>query len=469
MGPAQLAGPVPQGRRHPQTVGQARLVQGIRSPQAVRLGFIVLDLLLQQGLRVAGLGVGQGGQVLLELAQHGVAVVRHGVLPAGLRKAALEPGQQQTDQGQPLVEGGVQQPGKGRRAGFAGQDLLHAVVVPVLVIEVQIGGKVLGDLLVLEVLPDNFLVGLHPQRLVGVQQVGQVLPAAGGDELGALHVGVDLVEVLGVQFQITQDGPVDAHFAGVFPPGGQVGLDVHPADAVQGDDVEIPDRLVVLGRIACRHDHPAGGHRLVAEGLALQKLQHGGGQRLGDAVDLVNEQDALLQAGGLHLFIDGGDDLAHGVLRDRDVPAAVVPLPDKGQAHGALAGVVGDGVGHQRHPALPGGLLQDLGLADARRAHQQNRALAHRRDGVFPQGVLGQIGFHRPLDFFFCAFDIHSKTPYELFRSRYRSSSSSQAADRSAGACGGGVNSSSSSTTFMAQGGTPASSNLSPKKRNAAS
>ena len=38
-------------------------------------------------------------------------------------------------------------------------------------------------------------------------------------------------------------------------------------------------------------------------------------------------------------------------------------LADKGQAHGALAGVVGDGVGHQCHAALPGGLLHDLGKA----------------------------------------------------------------------------------------------------------
>src|SRR5699024_10563288 len=136
-------------------------------------------------------------QVLLQLAQQGVAVVGHRVAAAGVRKAALEPRQQQADQGQPLVKRRVQQPCKGRGAGFAGQDLFHAVVVPVLVIEVQIGGKVLRDRFVLQILADDLLVGLHPQRLVGVQQVGQVLPAAGGDKLGPLHVGVDLVEVLG--------------------------------------------------------------------------------------------------------------------------------------------------------------------------------------------------------------------------------------------------------------------------------
>ena len=39
------------------------------------------------------------------------------------------------------------------------------------------------------------------------------------------------------------------------------------------------------------------------------------------------------------------DDLAHGVFGHRYVLIAVVALPDKGQTHGALAGVVGDGVG----------------------------------------------------------------------------------------------------------------------------
>ena len=67
----------------------------------------------------------------------------------------------------------------------------------------------------LDILTDQLLVGLQAQRLVGVEQVGQVLPAAGGDELGAVHVGVDLVEVLGVQLKIAQDGAVEMGCAGV--------------------------------------------------------------------------------------------------------------------------------------------------------------------------------------------------------------------------------------------------------------
>ena len=85
-------------------------------------------------------------------------------------------------------------------------------------------------------------------------------------------------------------------------------------------------------------------------------------------------------------------------------------LPDEGQAHGALAGVVGDGVGHQCHAALPGGLLHDLGLADARRAHQQDGALPDGGNGILTQCVLSQVGFDSVFDLFFGAFDIHKFT-----------------------------------------------------------
>ena len=324
----------------------------------------------------------------------------------------------------------------------------------------------------LDVFPDQLLVRLQAQCFVGVQQVGKILPAAGGDELGAVHVRVDLVEVLGMQFQITQDGAVDMGGAGVVLPHRQVGLDIHAAHAVKGYDVKIPDGFVVLRRVACRHDDPARRHSLIAKGLALQKLQHGGGQRLGHAVDLVDEQNALRKAGGLHFSVDAGNDLTHGVLGHRHVLIAVVALPDKGQTHGALAGVVGDGVGHQCHPALPGHLLHHLRFANTRRAHQQDGALPDGGNGVFAQRILGKVSFYGMLDLFFGTFDIHNIFPscQELFSSRYRSSSSARASARAlAGRAAAPVNSSSSSTTFIAHGGTLASSNRSPKNRKAVS
>ncbi len=56
--------------------------------------------------------------------------------------------------------------------------------------------------------------------------------------------------------------------------------------------------LVVLRRVAGRDHDPApreGPWR--PKSLVLQELEHHGGQRLADAVDLVQEEDALLQPG----------------------------------------------------------------------------------------------------------------------------------------------------------------------------
>ena len=53
--------------------------------------------------------------------------------------------------------------------------------------------------------------------------------------------------------------------------------------------------------------------------------------------------------------------------------------------------MVGDGVGHQRHPAFPGYLLHHLRLANARRPHEQNGTLPDGRDGVFAQSILGKV------------------------------------------------------------------------------
>ena len=83
---------------------------------------------------------------------------------------------------------------------------------------------------------------------------------------------------------------------------------------VQGHNIKLTDRLIVLRRIACRHNDPACWNLLISKGLTLQKLQHGRRERLRYAVDLVEEQNALAAPRGLHRLIDRGDDLAHGVF-----------------------------------------------------------------------------------------------------------------------------------------------------------
>ena len=254
------------------------------------------------------------------------------------------------------------------------------VDLPVLAVELQIIGKVPGDAGKLDILPHHLPVRLEAQGFIDRQQLAQILPAPGGGELDALRRGLHPVEVVLPDVQIGHHRPVEALGPGVLLPDGEVLLYVDALHPVQGHHVEIPDGAVVFRRVSGGGDEPALRQALVAEGLALEKLQHHGGQGFRDAVDLVQEEDALLEAGFLHQVIDGGQNFAHGVLGDGVGLPAVGPLFDEGQAHGALAGVVGDGVGHQAHAGLGGHLLHDLGFAHARGAHQQDGPLADRGD-----------------------------------------------------------------------------------------
>ena len=116
---------------------------------------------------------------------------------------------------------------------------------------------------------------------------------------------------------------MDTGLVGVLLPHGIVRFHVNAFQAVPCDNVELVDGVVVLRRVARRHHDPAVRYAVAAEHLVLQELQHDGGQRLRHAVDLVQKQDALPLAGGLHHVVHGGDDLAHGVLGDVVLHAAV--------------------------------------------------------------------------------------------------------------------------------------------------
>ena len=201
---------------------------------------------------------------------------------------------------------------------------------------------------------------------------------------------------------------------GIFFPDAVVLLHIDALDAVERDHVELAHGLVVFGRVARRNDHPALGQALVAEGLALQELQHHGRERLRDAVDLIEEQNALLDARALDLAVDRGDDLAHRVGGDRVFLPAELLVLDVGQAERGLARVVGQRVGHQPDAGLLRDLLHDLGLADARRAHQQDGALPDGRDAVGAELVAREIGAQRVLDLIFGSFDMHKQVSLRL-------------------------------------------------------
>ena len=130
----------------------------------------------------------------------------------------------------------------------------------------------------------------------------------------------------------------------VFLPDSKARLQIDAPHPVERRHIKAPRGLVIARRIARRRDHPALRQRVDAEGLVLQHLQNRGHERLGDAVDLVEEQDSRLQSGFLHLFVDRGNDLAHGVLRRTVLPPGRCAVDDDRQAERALARVVRHGV-----------------------------------------------------------------------------------------------------------------------------
>ena len=277
----------------------------------------------------------------------------------------------------------------------------------VLLIEGVVGREVARHLRVLEVLEDELARDREAHLLVNRHDAAQVFPAAGGDELLPGEVSLHDIEVLLLDVEVGEDRAVDAHLVGVALPGVDIRGDVEALHTVEGHDVEVAHGAVVLRRVAGGDDHEAVRDLMGAEGLVLQELQHHRGEGLGHAVDLVEEEDAFVDAGALDLLIDCGDDLGHGVLGDGVLLAAEIALRDEREADRGLARVVRDGVRHEVDAQLGRDLLHDGGLADARRAHEEHRALLLDRDPVGAGLVLQEIGADRVDDFLFCFDDVH--------------------------------------------------------------
>ena len=337
------------------------------------------------------------------------ALFHHGVAQPSAQGVRDQPHERH-----PFVERGLAGALDHALLGGAFQYALDLIVGAVLREQVVVYREALRDLGVLHVLPDQQLVHGDALLLVQLHHGGEVVPAARRDERLAVHGGLHAVEVVALDIEVREHGGVHARLHGEVAPGGEIGLHVDALEAVPGGDVEIVRRAVVLGRVAGRNHDPPVGHAVASEDLVLQKLQHRGRQRFRHAVDLVEEQDALALAGGLHRVVHGGDDLAHRVFGHVVFHAVVRLLRDERQAERALARVVRNRIRHEPHVEVLGDLLHDGRLPDAGRAQQEHGALPFGGQTVVAELVLRKVRQHGVFDLLLCLTDVHDCSPCEL-------------------------------------------------------
>ena len=173
-----------------------------------------------------------------------------------------------------------------------------------------------------------------------------------------------------------------ARLRGVIQPCVHVGFHLDALQAIERCRIEAPGCAVELGGIACRHHDPALRQGMLPECFELQELQHGRGKRLGHAVHLVKQQNALRDTRALDVIVHRRDDLAHGVFGNRVRFALVFALNQTGESQRALAGVVRYGIRQEIDAAFLCRLLHNGGFAHARRALKEYRALHLERDAV---------------------------------------------------------------------------------------
>ena len=321
-----------------------------------------------------------------------------------------QPAQQQTEYAQLFVKRRVPQFGSANRLPGAGKQLIHAVNLLVFVIKLQIIRKIACHLRQLQILLHNLTINRNTQRLVHLHQLGQILPAARSDELQAIGGGLHAVEMLAPDLEIGQNRAVDAASVRILLPHAEILFDVDFFDAIECYHVKFPHGFVVFRRISGRYDHPSCRQLLVAEGLALQKLQHHRRECLGNAVDLIEEQNALFDARAFHFAVHRSDNLAHCVGGDGAFLAAEHHLVDERQTERGLARVVRQRVGDKADAGLLGNLLHNLRFADARRSHQQDWPLPNRRNAIRAEFIGREIRLERVFDFVFCSLYVHDSS-----------------------------------------------------------
>ena len=178
-GGVQLLAPAPHQGGSPGVGGDLGGGQPARCLACFQLGFIVIALGRKHGGRVGDVPI----QAALEGAQLLVAGIGGFVGLTGFGKTGVQSGQQQADQAHPLVKGGVEGAVQHRIKGLALQDILHPIIGAVFLIQSPVGGKIPGHFRMAQILPDDLLVRRQTQRPGRLQIGGQILPAAGGEDV----------------------------------------------------------------------------------------------------------------------------------------------------------------------------------------------------------------------------------------------------------------------------------------------
>ena len=145
----------------------------------------------------------------------------------------------------------------------------------------------------LDVLASHLPIHRFIQLLVDLDQTGKILPASWCGEIFAVHRTFHLVEIGRPCVQIGNHGRVHTSCIGILSPRIKIRLHLDLFHTIHGHHIKFPDGFVVFRRISCSHDQPALRNLMASEGFALEKLQHGRGQRLGNAVDLINKKDSF--------------------------------------------------------------------------------------------------------------------------------------------------------------------------------
>ena len=201
---------------------------------------------------------------------------------------------------------------------------------------------------------------------------------------------------------------MNACIISIFFPNAEIRLTLDPLNTVESNDIELRNRLVELRRVTCCNNYPTCRNLMKSENLILQELEHCRSKGLGNAVDLIEEENTLFDASGFDSVIKCSHDLTHRVLGYLHVSTGVVSMYNNRKTEGRLSCVVGHRVGNKVYASFLSYLLHDSGLTDTRCAKQEHRSLMFYADSVIAKFVFNEIGLYRIKYLLFCVFNIHS-------------------------------------------------------------